>query len=318
MLPKHLARGAVALFAFTAAPVLACSSCGCTLTSDWLSQGLVAQPQTTFTLRYDYVPQTELRGGDGIVDRTAIALPTTREIERYTYNHYVTASLDRQFDPVWGVNLQVPYVYRPHATVSEGDTDSSFARTNGLGDVRLTARWQGIGGPGITGLQFGFKLPTGSFHQTFRSGPGAGGDVDRGLQPGSGTTDALIGVYHFGRMVKDVDFVLQAIGQVPLDNRDLYRPGLSANLSAGLHYVHWRGITPQVQFNLRLAEKDHGLNADRDNSGGELLYAAPGFTAGLFKRASAFAYVQLPLYQHVYGYQLAPKATVSVGLNYRL
>lgn len=318
MIFKYLASGAVALSALAVAPANACSSCGCTLTSDWLSQGLVAQPQTTVTLRYDYVPQTELRGGGGVIDRNAIALPAGREIERYTDNHYVTASLDRQFDPVWGLNIQVPYLYRPHATVSPGDTDQSFSRTNGLGDIRLTARWQGFGGPGITGLQFGFKLPTGSFRQTFRAGPGAGSDVDRGLQPGSGTTDALIGVYHFGRLVKDVDFILQAIGEVPLDNRDLYRPGLSANISAGLHYVHWRGITPQVQFNLRLAEQDHGLNADRDNSGGELLYAAPGLIAALSRRASAFAYVQLPVYQRVEGYQLAPKVTISVGVNYRL
>ena len=29
----------------------ACASCGCTLTADWLSQGLAAQPGTTLTLR---------------------------------------------------------------------------------------------------------------------------------------------------------------------------------------------------------------------------------------------------------------------------
>ena len=47
----------------------ACASCGCTLTADWLSQGLAAQPGTTFSLRYDYVPQTVLRSGTHKVDR---------------------------------------------------------------------------------------------------------------------------------------------------------------------------------------------------------------------------------------------------------
>ena len=32
-------------------PAHACASCGCTLTGDWLSQGLAAQPGTTLTVR---------------------------------------------------------------------------------------------------------------------------------------------------------------------------------------------------------------------------------------------------------------------------
>ena len=68
----------------------ACASCGCTLTADWLSQGLAAQPGTTLMLRYDYIPQATLRTGTEKVDRGAIALPTDRELERYTYNHSLT------------------------------------------------------------------------------------------------------------------------------------------------------------------------------------------------------------------------------------
>ena len=56
-------------------PAFACASCGCTLTADWLSQGLAAQPGTTFSLRYDYMPQTTLRSGTHKVDRGAIDLP---------------------------------------------------------------------------------------------------------------------------------------------------------------------------------------------------------------------------------------------------
>ena len=58
------ARFGVCLFAISVAtPALACSGCGCNHTSDWLSQGLVAQPGTKVTLRLDYVPQTQLRAG---------------------------------------------------------------------------------------------------------------------------------------------------------------------------------------------------------------------------------------------------------------
>lgn len=301
-----------------AAPAAACSSCGCSLTSDWLSQGLVSVPGTVLSLRYDDVPQTRLQDGRAGVDRGAIALPTDREIEHYTYNHYVTATLDHQFDGVWGVDLQVPAIYRPHVTTSPGDTADSAATTGGLGDVRLTGRWQGFGGGGITGVQVGLKLPTGSFHEHFTGGPSAGQEVDRGLDPGTGTTDALVGAYHYGRIAPKVDVILQALAQIPLNSREGYRPSTAVNLSAGFHYTGWAGITPQLQVNFRVAGKDSGVNADPDHSGGELLYVAPGGIVRLSRRASAFAYVQVPVYQRVIGYQLVPAYTASVGVNYRL
>src|SRR6059058_3261284 len=98
-----------------ASPALACASCGCTLTADWLSQGLAAQPGTTFSLRYDYVPQTQLRSGTQTIDRNAIDFPTDREIERHTYNHSLTFTLDHQFANDWGIDAQLPVVTRPHS-----------------------------------------------------------------------------------------------------------------------------------------------------------------------------------------------------------
>lgn len=313
-------RLAIAVAAMgSAAPALACASCGCSLTADWLSQGLVTQPGTSFSLRYDYIPQTRLLSGTHSVNRGAIAFPADREIERYTDNHYLTASIDHQFDADWGLNLQIPLVYRPHATIGEETTARSYSRTNGLGDVKLTARWQGLGKVGgITGLQLGLVLPTGAFRQTFRSGPERGEEVDRGLQPGTGTVQLMFGAYRYGKLMKDVDYILQAQGQVPLDNRDRFRPGAVGTVSAGLHYTRWRGITPQLQLNFRATARDRGANSDRPNSGGEELYLAPGLSARLTSRLSAFAFVQLPLYQRVNGFQLVPRATGSVGLQVRL
>lgn len=71
-------------------------------------------------------------------------------------------------------------------------------------------------------------------------------------------------------------------------------------------------------MNFRAAGKDSGLNSDRDNSGGEQLYIAPGLTAPLGEHFSAYAIAQVPLYRRVNGYQLSPKFTVSLGLLYRI
>ncbi|MEO5866429.1 MAG: hypothetical protein ABIS14_10210 [Sphingomonas sp.] len=316
---KTLSIAAALIGAVAATPAFACASCGCTLTSDWLSQGLVAQPGTTAGLRYDYVPQTQLRTEHRTVSDAEQALPADREIERYTENHYVTATLDRQFDSDWGVDVAVPFTSRPHGTVAEGDTGESFSRTEGLGDVRITARWQGLKTKGcVTGLQVGFIVPTGAFHQTFRAGPAKGEFVDRGLQSGTGVFQATLGYYMFGKLTKTLDYILQAQGQLPLDSRDLYKPGAVGQVSAGLHYTQWRGITPQLEIGFHASAKDSGLNSDRANSGGEQVYVSPGLVASLGRRVSAFGYVQLPLYQRVNGYQLAPRYTLSTGLQLRL
>ena len=317
-MPSHCFSGLAAACLLLPLPALACSSCGCSLTSDWLSQGLVSVPGTVLSLRYDDVPQTRLQDGRAAVDRRAIAYPTDREIEQYTYNHYLTATIDHQFAGAWGVNVQVPAIFRPHFTTSPGDTDVSRSRSGGLGDIRFSARWQGFGGAGISGVQLGLKLPTGSFHEHFIAGPSAGQEVDRGLDPGTGTTDVLIGAYHYGRIAPKIDVIFQALAQVALNNRGAYRPANAANFSAGFHYTGWKGNTPQLQVNFRVAGKDSGINADPLHSGGELLYVAPGGIIRLSPRASAFAYVQIPVYQRVIGFQLVPTYTASVGLNYRL
>ena len=85
-----------------------------------------------------------------------------------------------------------------------------------------------------------------------------------------------------------------------------------------MHYTRWRAVTPQLQLNFRATERDRGDNSDTYNTGGEQLYVSPGLIGRLSGRASAFGYVQVPIYQRLTGYQLSPRATLSVGLQYRL
>ena len=318
MMMTFVRRAAAGLLLSTAPPLLACSSCGCTLTSDWIDQRLISQPGLRVDLRYDYIPQTRLQTGTRRIDPGSLELPNEREIEQSTYNHYVTLGLDYAPSPEWAVNVQLPWIARPHDTIAEGDIDPSHSRTAGFGDARVSARWQGFGGPGITGVISGLKLPTGGIGTRFDRGPQAGEPVDRGLQAGTGTTDALFGFYHFGKLAARFDWFAQGVGQVALNSHRSFRPGNSANISAGVHYTAWRGITPQLQFNLRLAEKDSGADADRDNSGGTLLYVSPGAAVRLGARATGFTFVQLPMIQRVNGYQLVPAWTLSAGVQIRL
>lgn len=297
----------------------ACASCGCTLTADWLSQGLAAQPGTTFTVRYDYVPQTTLRSGTHKVDRDAIQLPTDREIERYTYNHSATFTLDHQFANDWGIDLQLPVLTRPHSTFAEDTTEPSHSDTNGIGDLRVVGRWQGLSTPGsVTGIEAGLVLPTGKFHQTFDSGPEEGEEVDRGLQPGTGTVQAVLGAYHLGAISPELGYFLQATSQVAVTDRDGYKPGSFVQVGAALNYTHWRNITPQLQLSFRKTWRDGGPNSDRPNSGGEQVNIGPGLSAKIGTKVVGFTYVEVPLYTRVNGFQLVPKAKFSAGLLFHL
>jgi hypothetical protein len=313
-----IASIAPAVFTFSTAAE-ACASCGCTLTADWLSQGLAAQPGTTLTLRYDYIPQTTLRSGTDKLDRGAIPLPADRELERYTYNHSLTLTLDHQFANDWGLDVQLPVLTRPHSTIAEDTTEPSHSDTKGIGDLRVVGRWQGLSTPGnVTGVEAGLVLPTGKFRETFDAGPEKGEEVDRGLQPGTGTVQAVLGAYHLGAITPELGYFVQATGQVPLTSRDGYKPGSFAQASAALNLTRWRNITPQLQLSFRKTWRDSGPSSDRPNSGGEQVNIAPGVSAKLGTKVVGFAYVELPLYTRVNGYQLVPKAKFSAGLLFHL
>jgi hypothetical protein len=319
-LPARAPAIALAPLALLAAsPAQACASCGCTLTADWLSQGLAAQPGTTLSLRYDYIPQTQLRSGGHDVDGGSILLPTDREIERYTYNHSLTLTLDHQFANDFGIDIQLPVVTRPHSTFGEDTVEPSHSATGGIGDLRVVGRWQGLSTPGsVTGIEAGLVLPTGRIHQRFDDGPEDGEPVDRGLQPGTGTVQAVLGAYHLGAISPEVGYLAQLSGQTALTSRDSYRPGGFVQASAALNFTHWRNVTPQLQLSLRKTWRDSGVNSDRPNSGGAQVNIAPGASFKLTNRMVAFGNVELPLYTTVNGYQLVPKAKLSLGVLFHL
>ena len=100
--------------------------------------------------------------------------------------------------------MQLPLLTRPHSTIAEDTIERSHSDTKGIGDVRMVGRWQGLSTPGnVIGLEAGLVLPTGRFRETFDEGPAKGKEVDRGLQPGTGTLEAVLGAYHLGAISSD-------------------------------------------------------------------------------------------------------------------
>ena len=304
----------------------ACASCGCTLSSDWENLGFSSSSGFKIDVRYDYLNQDQLRTGTHSISPSAVANGNA-EIEKYTRNNYLTVGIDYSTNPDWGLNVQLPYINRKHKTLGasvDGETageQAYYSSTSSVGDIKVIGRYQGFTEQHNFGVLLGLKLPTGAHTKigSLTDGSGYAG-IDRGLQPGTGSTDVILGVYHVDSFNKDWGYFTQAIVQKPLNISEGYKTGDSLNLNFGLRYEGFDDFIPQLQLNARFVEHDHGLTADGESyatgTGGTLIYLSPGLTYRVNKQVKVYGYMQLPIYQDVNDLQLTSRWTGSVGFNY--
>lgn len=312
--------GTLALAATLASPAHACSSCGCSASTEWTGDGLGSGSGLRLDARFDFVDQNQLRLGSHRFDKTPAELPTEHEYQQGTLTRFYTLGADYSFNRDWGLNIQLPYLVREHQTIGE-DQDTanvSTSETRGLGDLRIVGRYQGFFADRSWGVQFGLKLPTGSYLRTFSSGPLAEDPeiIDRGLQNGSGTTDLILGLFNQAPISRDFDRFAQLQIKQALDRRAAFRPSTQITANLGLRYVGFKAVTPQLQLNARIEGREAGANADYENSGSQAVYITPGLSGTVYGTLSAYGFVQLPVYQHYTGYQLAPRYLASFGLGY--
>ena len=313
---------------------MACASCGCTLNSDFGSQGLSSGNGWSVDVRYDSLNQNQLRTGTGTISAAGAAQSTNTavggpaEVEKYTNNNYLTTTLDYNGSSGWGVSMVVPYIDRQHSTLGVGgdgtnpDPSTGYdSSASGIGDIRVIGRFSGLSDAHNTALQFGLKLPTGSTNQTALADDGATVvNVDPGLQLGTGTTDAILGISHFDNIDQNWDYFVQAQVQSAITTSTLaglsYRPGDSVNLTGGVRYHGYASFTPTMQVNVRKVETDSGDAADTFSTGGTLVYFTPGMLVPVSATVSMYANVQLPIYQNLNGIQLAPTSIFSIGAHF--
>ncbi len=292
----------------------ACSTCGCTLNTDLGNQGVQGGTGWRLDLRYDVVDQTQLRQGASPVSPP---VPSPIEVEQRTRNSYFDLGLDYGFSRAWGVNLQLPLVSRFHSSYGENQTSPSTSDYSAaVGDVRMLGRYTGFEPDMSSGLLFGLKLPTGATGRTFDAGPDRGATLDPTLQPGTGTTDAMFGAYHFGEFDGTAGWFAQGLYQHALDSHVGFKPGDSFNLNAGLRFYWFESVTPQLQFNYQLRARDSGPAADAPDSGGRVLYLSPGVSFAFDSGWHGFVFVQVPVSRYVNGLQLTPRRILSVGASY--
>jgi len=334
-----------ALLSCGSGEALACATCGCSMSSD-AATGYSATPGWRLSLEYNYVDQNQLRTGTKAVSTAEVAAINDaggdQEVEKRTINRYTTLGIGYRPNADWEFSIAIPYVSRSHTTYGSATTDAltpdnvSSAESNGLGDVKLIAAWQGLLPTHSLGVQFGVKLPTGHYGGQnvdtgetvgrnpvfFSGGPNAGTALDTSLNPGTGSTDLIVGGYYFQPVSQDFDAFIngQFQGAVAqrLDSPGAdFRPGNQFYLNTGVRYEAHPDWTPQVQLNLVHKTADQGALADTANTAGTALFLSPGISAA-FGKAQFYAVVQIPVYSRLSGYQLFPRWTGSLGVSYSL
>ncbi len=337
---KKLFSAVLALAAISSNQASACASCGCTLSTDWGSQGVSTAQGFSADLSYAYINQNKPVYGSNTKPSAALIntlYANGQEIETATKTQTVTAAFNYNSD-TWGISLQIPYLNRSHATNGNLDpasdtpeavpqgTNGGTSSENGLGDIRVTGRYSGFSADNTSGLIAGIKLPTGSTTANFSGGPSAGSALDAGLQSGTGSTDVILGAYTSG-LISTYGWFVQGTAQhaiSPLVNEasGTYRPGDTYSVNTGIRYAGFGArVTPMLQLNLVRRTADQGTAVPTDVltgapvSSGTLAYLAPGVSVRLTGGTSVYGFVQLPVYQNVGSLQLVPKYTATIGIH---
>lgn len=303
----------------------ACATCGCTLSAD-AAMGYSAATGWRFSAEYDYIHQDELRSGT----RSVTTVPDGNELEHETLNRYITTGISYSPNQDWNITLLVPYVVRTHSTYGEYDStqplpDLSSSHSSSIGDLKIVGSYQGFLPTNNFGVQLGVKLPSGKYGTAiaFYGGPLAGEPLDASLQPGTGSTDVIVGAYYYQAISQNFDFFANGQFQSAVKHHmdqpgNDYRPGNSTTVSFGLRYENNPRWVPQFQVNLLHKSPDQGALADVQSTAGNVAYLSPGLTAQVSSKFHVFGFVQVPVYSNLYGYQLFPQYTVSVGVSYAL
>lgn len=314
---------------------LAQASCGsnfCMVNTNWDVQGLANDHGLQADLRYSYARADRWMAGSS---GKSLAAPSGsgEEIEnRRTINQLLNLNLDYAIDRHWGILLGLPLVIRDHAHTLDaaGGPLEQQAKFSELGDIRVVGKYKFelAGDDAGAGLRFGLKLPTGATGRTMSpadpSDPATPYALERSAQPGTGSTDGILGAYYFRNAPdRGWGWFVSAQLQAAMATRDQYRPGNEVSLDLGMHYELAEGLNFLLQLNGQHRARDTGSNAN-PASGGHSWQLSPGLSYALSPQTQLYGVVQLPIVQYLNSDpadsesgQLAARRSFTLGLTQR-
>lgn len=315
--PLVRACAVAGLFATVAATAQAsCGSAFCSLNTDWGASTTGLAEGSTLDVRYENIRQDQPRAGSR---KVAVGEIPHHHDEVHTFNQNIVATYSQTWASGWGVSATVPFVDRDHLHVHNHHGTQLPEQWNfrEVGDARVTGRYQQFlagsdAAPRMAGFFFGLKLPTGRANVANDQGDVA----ERSLQPGSGTTDVILGaIFHQQMAASGAAWFAQLQVQQPLNSHDEFRPGAQLALDVGYAHPFTERFSGLLQLNTLVKARDSGAQAEPQDSGGQFVFLSPGVSYKIGEMFRAYAYYQQPLYQYVNGVQLTARRAVVVGVS---
>jgi hypothetical protein len=315
--PIEHVLAAGSLLAFAGAVHASCGAAFCMVNTNWNVQGAWTEPGARVDLRYEYINQDQPRSGS---DKVAIGQIPRDHDEIKTVNRNWIANFDYAFNANWGVGVMAPVGDRDHQHFDNGSAEFERWKFTNLGDMRVLGRYQILSSSAdapqinVAGVNFGLKLPTGDTDIVNSQGVRA----ERTLQPGTGTTDSLVGAYYRSSLpLHDSSWFIQGLYQQPLNSHDDYRPGARTSVDLGYRYDATPKLGLMLQLNALWRGRDSGVQAEPEDSGGKYVFVSPGLSYALTKDLQVYGFVQKAAYQYVNGVQLTADWSGVAGFSLR-
>jgi hypothetical protein len=212
------------------------AGCGTSL----FTNGNIFEPGWQFTAAYRYFQSDRhFRGTHEEPDRQ------TSNTEVINDSHSLDLNFGYSINKRWLLNMSLPLVYNERSSLYEhGRTERHSSRSNGLGDLRISALhwlWHPDSSAfGNLGIGFGVKLPTGNFQAMdyfYNVGPEGQAEyrpVDQSIQPADGGLGLTLELQGFGRLARNLYFYGSAfylINPMEVNGARTYRETLSPMLA---------------------------------------------------------------------------------------
>lgn len=295
-----------ALLSSASAAYAGCGSSFCTVNTHWDTQGWSHEEGLSVDLRYTYAKADTPRVGANKVAQPVATNPVFAagsEVENQrTINQTLNMDVAYALDTQWRVALDLPLVMRDHshqlADPNPALVGAAQKRYTELGDVRMLASYKlpDSDHRAANGVRFGLKLPTGK--TTLDMVPGT--PMEAGLQPGSGSTDLVLGAYHHQEVADAVwGWFASTQIQTAFSLKHDYRPGDEWVLDLGAHYPVAPAVSGLLQLNAQFKKADSGTALNMNpHTGGRSLNLSPGLSYDWAARTRLYGFIQLPLYQY--------------------
>ncbi|MEN6585365.1 MAG: transporter [Sulfuricella sp.] len=328
---KHLLPLAITMLATNA--YASCGSAFCSVNTSWDTQGISNEGGLLLDLRYSYARADTLRAGSSKITPEAPSGSDAEIEDQRTINQVLNFSADYTINSRWNIALGVPLVRRDHTHTFDSSISGPFtqqATFSQVGDIRVVGKYKfDLGGMHSgSGIRFGLKLPTGATNKTMTppdpADPATPYALERSAQPGSGSTDAILGAYYFHNL-PGADWGWFVSGQIQsaIATKDNYRPGNELSFDLGTHYAIAPDLNALLQLNVQHRERDSGANAN-PASGGYSINLSPGASYALTRQTQVYGLVQVALKQYAntdpadpLSGQLTAPWSLAVGISHR-